>query len=174
MIPEQSALNSNRTTWSIICSHRVNMCLVKTVTTLSTPSISLLPRPPRIRCLAFGNDDVSCKYCAFSVASFCMCDIGVYSGQPLACLWAWWHWVISWFPSFRIAHDFICQAQFKIDHLKVSSPSTYHVPDPILMEILGALYGGGWSKEGGWQKPCWGIGILFWMLQDTLGNTRFG
>lgn len=29
----------------------------------------------------------------------------------------------------------------------MSSPSTYHVPDPILMEILGTLNGGGEVKR---------------------------
>lgn len=41
----------------------------------------------------------------------------------------------------------ICQAQFGIAHLKVSSPSTYHVLGSILMETLGVPYGGGWGKR---------------------------
>lgn len=54
---------------------------------------------------------------------------------------------VSWLLLFRIAHDCICSAQFVISHLGVSSPSIYHVPGPKLMEIIGVLSGGGWSKE---------------------------
>lgn len=172
MVPEQSTLNSNRTTWWIIWSHQVNWCLVKTVTALSTVSISLTPHSPAFRCLASGSDNVLCGYSTFSMTSFCMCDAGVYAGQLLGCLCAWWHWVVLWFPAFRITHDCICQAGFGIAHLKVSSLNTYHVPGSILMEIMGVMYSGGWGEEGGLLKPWGGIGILFWMLQDTLGNTR--
>lgn len=35
----------------------------------------------------------------------------------------------------------------------VSSPSISHVPGPVLMEIIGVLSGGGWSKEEDWQGP---------------------